>query len=47
LLLAKERGLVASLAPMLAELQATGLYLDADLVTEVLRLAGEEEASTA
>jgi predicted nucleic acid-binding protein len=42
LLLAKEKGLVAGLASLLAELQDAGLYLDPDLVAQVLRLAGEE-----
>lgn len=41
LLLAKERELVADLAPLLAELQETGLYLGAVLIDRVLRLAGE------
>ena len=41
LLLAKERGLVTSLAPLLDELQEAGLYLDPDLVNQVLVLAGE------
>jgi predicted nucleic acid-binding protein len=42
LLLAKEKCLVAELAPLLAELQDAGLYLDPDLVAQVLCLAGEE-----
>ncbi|MBU0492070.1 MAG: DUF3368 domain-containing protein [Chloroflexi bacterium] len=42
LLLAKERGLIDRVAPLLAELQDAGLYLDADLVTQILHLAGEE-----
>ena len=41
LLLAKERGLVAKLAPLLVELQEAGLYLGAALIDRVLRLAGE------
>jgi predicted nucleic acid-binding protein len=41
LLLAKERGLVALLAPLLEELQNAGLYLDPALVDRVLVLAGE------
>ena len=41
LLLAKERGLVPSLAPLLAELQEAGLYLDSVLVVQALHLAGE------
>jgi predicted nucleic acid-binding protein len=42
LLLAKERGLVAKLAPLLVELQEAGLYLGAALIDRVLRLAGEK-----
>jgi len=42
LLLAKERGLIVSLAPLLVELQEAGLYLDPQLVTRVLELAGEK-----
>ena len=42
LLLAKERGLIPSLAPLLAELQEAGLYLDSALVAQALRLCGEE-----
>ena len=42
LLLAKERGLVANLAPLLVELQEAGLYLGAALIDRVLRLAGEK-----
>lgn len=42
LLLAKERGLVADLAPLLVELQEAGLYLGASLIDRVLRLAGEK-----
>jgi predicted nucleic acid-binding protein len=42
LLLAKEKGLITDLAPLLAELQDAGLYLHPDLVTQALRLAGEE-----
>jgi len=41
LLLAKEKGLVADLAPLLAELQDAGLYLSPDLIAQVLQLAGE------
>jgi predicted nucleic acid-binding protein len=41
LLLAKERGLVVELAPLLIDLQDAGLYLDSALVTRVLELAGE------
>jgi predicted nucleic acid-binding protein len=43
LLLAKERGLVASLAPLLDELLEAGLHLDPSLVEQVLALAGELE----
>jgi predicted nucleic acid-binding protein len=42
LLLAKERGLVANLAPLLVELQEAGLYLGVALIDRVLRLAGEK-----
>jgi len=42
LLLAKERGLLANLAPLLVELQEVGLYLGASLIDRVLRLAGEK-----
>ena len=42
LLLAKERGLLANLAPLLVELQEAGLYLGASLIDRVLRLAGEK-----
>lgn len=41
LLLAKERGLVARLAPLLEELRTQGLYLGAALVDQALRVAGE------
>ena len=41
LLLAKERGLVDRLAPLLVDLQDAGLYLDAALVERTLVLAGE------
>jgi predicted nucleic acid-binding protein len=41
LLLAKERGLIPSLAPVLATLQDAGLYLGRELVARVLQLAGE------
>jgi predicted nucleic acid-binding protein len=41
LLLAKERGLISSLAPLLTELQKAGLYLGSTLIAHVLRLAGE------
>ena len=41
LLRAKEKGLVPSLRPLLATLQAGGIYLGAALVDEALRLAGE------
>lgn len=41
LLLAKERGLVQDLAPLIKELQDAGLYLEQVLVTRVLTLAGE------
>lgn len=41
LLLAKEKGLVTVLAPLLEELQKAGLYLDVALIDNMLRLAGE------
>ena len=41
LLLAKERGLLDLLVPLLADLQDAGLYLDAALVERMLVLAGE------
>jgi predicted nucleic acid-binding protein len=41
LLLAKERGLIATLAPLLAKLQEAGLHLSAVLTDRVLQLAGE------
>jgi len=43
LLLAKEQGLIPRAAPLLTELQNAGLYLAPDLVSAVLRRAGEEE----
>jgi predicted nucleic acid-binding protein len=39
--LAKERGLIPALAPLVETLVAKGLYLAPDLVTRVLTLAGE------
>jgi len=42
LLVAKEQRLVSNLSALLAELQDAGLYLDAELIAQVLRLAGEE-----
>jgi uncharacterized protein len=41
LLLAKELGIIANLAPLLADLVDAGLYLAPDLSARVLRLAGE------
>jgi len=41
LLLAKEQGLIETIAPLLTELQNTGLYLASSLVTKALNLAGE------
>jgi predicted nucleic acid-binding protein len=41
LLLAKVRGLVALLAPLLDELRGAGLYLDPALMDQVLALAEE------
>jgi predicted nucleic acid-binding protein len=41
LLLAREKGLVDKLAPLLTQLQEAGLFLDTALIDEVLHLAGE------
>ena len=41
LLLAKEEGLIPTLAPLVDELQSAGLYLAPSLVTRVLQLANE------
>ncbi len=41
LLLAKERHLLASVGHAIHQLLAVSLYLDADLIAEVMRLAGE------
>jgi predicted nucleic acid-binding protein len=41
LLLAKEKGLLPALAPVLDQLQECGLYLSPPLVAEALALAGE------
>lgn len=41
LLLAKERGMVAAVHPLLAHLQRTGLYLNDRTRQHLLRLAGE------
>jgi predicted nucleic acid-binding protein len=41
LLLAKERGLIAALAPLLDGLRDAGLFIDDSLVEKVLALAGE------
>jgi len=43
LLLAKEHGLLPSVRAAVDTLLDAGLYLNSDLVTTVLRLAGEEE----
>jgi predicted nucleic acid-binding protein len=43
LLLAKERGLLASVGEAMDTLQAAGLRLHAGLISEVLRLAGEAD----
>lgn len=43
LALAKERRLLASVDHAIHELLAAGLYLDADLIAEALRLAGEAD----
>ena len=44
LLLAKEAGLIDSVAPWMAKLQEAGLYLSPGLVRETLKIAGEVEA---
>lgn len=41
LLLAKEKGLLPALAPLIEELQKAGLHLGTKLVKKVLKLAGE------
>lgn len=41
LLLAKENGLVAEIAPLIDQLQEAGLYLTPELVSAVLSFAGE------
>jgi len=43
LLLAKERRLLTSVGDAINELLEAGLHLDANLVAEVLRLAGEAD----
>jgi len=45
LLLAKEEGIISSLAPLIAALQEAGMYLGSDLVTRVLEIAGEHPPS--
>ncbi|MGB0384015.1 MAG: DUF3368 domain-containing protein [Ardenticatenaceae bacterium] len=42
LLLAKEKGLILAVAPLIKELQRAGLHLGSKLVAKVLQLAGEE-----
>lgn len=41
LLLAKEKGFIAGVAPLITQLQTAGLYLNQGLVDKVLTLAGE------
>lgn len=41
LLLAKEKGLIDAIAPLFAELQKAGLYLDSSVITKALSVAGE------
>ncbi len=43
LLLAKRRGYVPIVRPLMDAVRACGFYLDAELYTTALRLAGEEE----
>ena len=40
--LAKELGLIAAVAPVLSELREMGLYLSESVATELLSLAGEQ-----
>lgn len=42
MLLAKSRGLVATVQPLIHELQMSGIFFSASLVQSVLELAGEE-----
>ena len=42
LLLAKERGLIDAIKPLIQKLQACGLYLSSSLIDKALRLAGED-----
>lgn len=41
LLLAKEKGIIPALAPLIEELQQAGLHLGIKLIKKVLQLAGE------
>ncbi|MCB9444308.1 MAG: DUF3368 domain-containing protein [Ardenticatenaceae bacterium] len=41
LLLAKEKGLISSLAPLIQQLQSAGLHFSIELVAKVIELAGE------
>lgn len=43
LLLAKERGLIDEIKPLITQLQACGLYLSSVLIDKVLQLAGETQ----
>jgi predicted nucleic acid-binding protein len=45
LLLAKEKGLVTAVGPLIEKLQASGLYLAPELVERVLILAQERDPS--
>jgi predicted nucleic acid-binding protein len=40
-MLAKEKGLIPVIAPLIAQLQIAGLYLSQALIDKVLALAGE------
>ena len=42
LLLAKEKGIIPTLAPLIKQLQQAGLHLGINLVKKVLQLAGED-----
>ncbi|MGR8933517.1 MAG: DUF3368 domain-containing protein [Gammaproteobacteria bacterium] len=41
ILMAKQKGLVPSVKPIIEHLSRVGLYLDAGLVAKVLEMAGE------
>ncbi|MBS3964613.1 MAG: DUF3368 domain-containing protein [Methylomonas sp.] len=41
LLVAKEKGLISEIAPMLVQIEQSDIYLSEELITTVLALAGE------